>query len=211
MSNVQGKRPTGYLTDFAGGVDPFGTLTFKAARRNQEAGVKDHGIRRAISTAGGFIGGSLVVTPMLLGATAALMNRGAGGGALNRFAKGAVAPFSKLFHTQRVLHGAQAAQQGKTVGQGVFNSAKKLFNDIYPDAGKHLSADQLGKGFNEYFNTKVLGDPTVQFLKQQRNKAITTLGLTGGVGAGAAYLQYGAGRDIGKEMQQREAGTYKGA
>lgn len=202
------EKPVSYWTDFLGGVDPFGTLTFRAGRDNELANVKDHGLRRTIGTAGGILGGTLAVTPFILGLSSALTGRGGGfRGFLNRFGKGAIEPFTGLYNAQMATKGLQTAQRGGQVNQRHLNSIRNLVGSGW-DKVRGLfggSAKFTPSMVTPEVVSAAASFPEIlKLLQTQRNKALMSLGLAGGISGGSAFFQYGAGRRTGKDIRQAE-------
>ena len=196
-----------FLGDFAGGVDPTGIYTFNSAKRNALAETKDsrHGAHRGVATLGGIIGGGAVVAPAISGlidAGSSLATSGGGwrgrlAGAAKGFVKGFKQPFLDIRH---------GIGGGRNILRGNVEKATpslKYFQESLGPAGSHLDprmVRQMPPGAQ-----KELG----QRLYSEGGKGLSTLGLSGGIAGGSAFLQYGGGRDAGEELRASRMGRIK--
>lgn len=191
-------KETTYLRDLSGGIDPTGVVTFQAGKKNEIESSKRHGKHRAIATAGGVLGGAGVVAPLLSGTmrgvSSGLSARGGLKGkalsAAKGFVQGVKQPFTDTYHG---LRGGAKLMKGNAAGA---ERHIEHFTGAIPDeAVKRLSRKALAKS------------PHMQaeLGREMFSKGLggaSSLALGGGISGTSAYLQYGAGRDTGKELRQ---------
>ena len=192
-------RQRSYVKDFLAGVDPTGTKTFQYGMSDAKAPKKETSTRRAIGTAGGLLGGSLAVPSVISGLIGGGSGLASGGlrGAASGFVKGLHKPFSMPARAFRSQLAFGNALMGKQVSKGGARSVASLLKDL----GK-VPAKDVKK-----VNPKIIENLPPQALYQgltttrgELGKGLATLGLSGGIGGTAAYLQYGKGHQTGKKM-----------
>lgn len=185
------------VRDVAAGVDPFGSITFGYGMADANISDAEARKRRALSTVGGAAGGAVAVPAGISGTIGAMKGLGQGGlrGAARGFAQGATAPFRKLYHAARSSRALQQVQQGKEMSAGGARSLGRFAETV---TGRTISPEAAQQVVSH------APRPLVQKLhgktKEEVGKGVRTLGLSGALSGGAAYLQYGKGRETGKLM-----------
>jgi hypothetical protein len=83
---------SGYGSDFLAGLDPFGVWTARYGREAEHAGLseREHALKRGLGTAGGLVGGSLLVPSAIFGITGAAKGFGTTQGGLGKRLSGAL-------------------------------------------------------------------------------------------------------------------------
>jgi len=196
-----------FLGDFAGGVDPTGLYTFNSAKRNALAGTTDrrHAAHRGIASVGGLVGGAAVVAPAISGlidAGSGLATSGGGwrgrlAGAAKGFVKGFKQPFLDIRHG---IGGGRNILRGNI---GKATPSLQYFQKSLGSAGSSLDPRMVRHMSPEA--RKELG----QRLYSEGGKGLSTLGLSGGIAGGSAFLQYGGGRGAGEELKASRMGRIR--
>ena len=209
------------LKDFAAGVDPTGTLTFDYGRADPGVSERTSAIRRGVGMVGGTIGGALAIPAGIsgvIGAGQAFAK--ARGGLRSRFAAmpggllyGAKKPFSQLYHAGRAGGVLRRAEQ-----EGAEALSKKDVSAL-SSFGKQMVPTELQALAAHQRAAQVLQKPeairsTVQGMTPEQLQAARSavsgeavaagmgLGLSGAIGGGSAYMQYGRGRAVGQQHQR---------
>lgn len=136
--------------DFLAGIDPTGGATFQYGMKDVETGRRGAGLRRAVGTAGGVVGGAVIVPSAISGLIGGVKGlkggKSLGGrllGAGRGFLSGAVAPFQKIYHATRAKKALGVAAAGKRMSdkhlQGLHGFARTLpggqyLGDLNPEA-----------------------------------------------------------------------------
>lgn len=218
------------LQDFAGGIDPFGTFTSQYGQSAQREGASkgEHAKKRAVSTAGGLVGGGILLPGAIsgtIGAAKGVARQGTVAQRLGRGLSGAVegfkAPFQGLhqaYSTRRALSSAAGGGRLNSAQiQGVKDTlGKTTLSDLAASAGTRqaggltgLLAGRKAKKLLTNLDKGVL-DPELASraapkVQSAINEGVATLGMGAGVGGLGAYVQYGKGVDSEKKFQRRMA------
>jgi len=111
-------KETGLLRDFIGGLDPTGTLTFEAGKRN----IKRHALHQAAGVTGGFLGGALLVpglvNALVTGARGVAKGKGFSGrlvGGLQGLATGFKSPYKQIYHGLKAKNILSKLKKGQEV------------------------------------------------------------------------------------------------
>lgn len=216
-----------YAKDFMAGVDPFGVYTSRYGQEAQRAGVSEHKhtAKRLIGTAGGIVGGGVVIPTAVSGIMGAVKGaKGGLGGAAAGFLHGAQKPMKSLggaLKARGYLARAAAAPGGRTAATAQEMAALKdlaggiSIGDIFRKGSK---AAEGGSGFKlrnmlSAIPSAMRGQLTLtpaqarmmhEGVKAPLRSALTGLGMAAGVGGAGAYMQYGKGRQSEQEYRQRE-------
>lgn len=210
--------------DFLGGIDPTGGATFQYGMQDVEKpGVVNPNLARAAGTAGGVVGGALVVPSAISGLIGAGKGLASGGSIGSRLAQagrgfmtGVKAPVSDT---------VGAIRAKRALGQVESQGAKSLTEGQLKSLGGIADHSPLGSLVQKFTGKSVKDIPPGQLrmlmstlrpkdiatAKQQVGSQLTsglaTLGTSGLIGGGSAYLQYGKGRQaaekyLGQPQQQ---------
>lgn len=202
-----------YMRDFLGGVDPTGGATFQYGMQDVETGRRRTGLRRAVGTAGGLAGGAVAVPAGVSGLIGAVkgFSRGKGGlrgrlaGAGRGFLSGAASPFRKVYRAARAKGALKAVGAGKTL-------TGKQGKALHTFATKEIPGGHLLKGVSPAQAGRAASRLPPEMLAKAREgvssrlgTGLATLGTSGAIGGGSAYLQYGKGRGAAQRYQQQPA------
>lgn len=189
-------RETSYLKDFAGGVDPTGVITFKAGKKNELANSQSHGLHRGIATAGGVLGGAGVVAPAITGimggVTQGLSTQGGIKKKLLGAGKGFIEGLKKPFLS--TYHGLAGGR--KVMGRNALRGRKHL--DYF---ARQMNVPKEVSIRIPYLDSKRVG----RELYGRGIEGLGTLGLSGAISGGSAYLQYKGGIEAGRELANARA------
>lgn len=233
LSKIAG-APSTLGQDFLGGVDPFGNWTSQYAAGAQKAGLSDaeHSRKRAVTTAGGLIGGATVVPSTIMGLIEGAKGAGKGKGVAGRlsgagqgFVRGFKQPIGDLYHGMRaskVLNRAAASKSGVQMNQGQKKSLQTILDKAEVGAvrkqmegsargaqggGSGLAQAQQQMQSAQALRSGMLDKRTAEQLAPTVSEAVGSgaaqLGLGGAIGGLGAYVQYGKGRKAEQEAQQR--------
>ena len=213
MAKIAGD--SSYVKDFLAGVDPTGTKTFDYGMKNK----KNHSAHRAIGTAGGLIGGMTVVPAVTVGAVrgASAMLRG-GGGLKSRLARGGSAFVNGI---KEPIEGPIRAFRGlKKMKQ--YRAGTATIENVTDDENVRFIAGKTPMGFlnrkpggggNLDFdirnlraasqNKDELLDKGLQAGNKVLGEGIGALGLSGLIGGGSAYLQYGKAQNVSSSRNDK--------
>lgn len=203
--------PRSYWSDFAGGVDPTGTHTFQYGMEDARKG-ESSGLRRAVGTTGGILGGAAVVPAAAGGLIGGLkgfaMGRGgirqrltsAGRGAFT----GAKAPYSSLYRGIQANKALAARQAGKALTPRQAKNVHKFVAQQVPGG--------LPKGVVDPSRVQsAMGMMNPQQLSEARRHmggelaaGAGALGLSGLISGGSAYAQYGKGGNTGDTLRRSD-------
>lgn len=200
------------LKDFVGGIDPTGGATFQYGMTDYEK--PQHAspsLARAAGTAGGLVGGALVIPSAIGGLIGGVKGFGGGGGMGARLARagrgfvsGAKQPIKMPID---VIRSRKALAQMRTKGIG-------SLTDSQLSAMRGVASGLPGGALLEKANPTMMraglrsirataGDIPFEFadkqLKSGLASGIATLGTSGALGAGSAYLQYGKGQQAAEK------------
>ena len=199
-------------SDFMAGVDPTGTKTFQYGMDDQARGGAS-GVRRAVGTAGGVLGGAVAIPAATGGIVGAAKGFATGSGGIKSrllsAAKGALwgakKPFSMLYHGSRGLRGVTSAQAGRAMTGGEAQSLRRLVSESAPAGMVKIPKTPTGARATEY--VRGLGGARTEALRKHLVGETATgaglLGASGVIGGGSAYLQYGKGADTQKRLGAR--------
>jgi hypothetical protein len=216
----------GYAKEFAAGVDPFGIWSGRYGQEAQREGISEgkHKARQLVGTAGGVLGGGLLVPSAISGIMGAVGGaKGGLGGAARGFVKGFKKPVGSLVQAGRARGLLRrAAKSGSAVASKAEGKALRGLAEQVPVGDLAAAARGQGKGvaglaakaketIPELLQAGQGGlrisaehaAPVQAALKAPIRKAVTGVGLGGAVGGLGAYAQYGKGRQAEKEFQQR--------
>ena len=220
----EASMPRSYWSDFAGGVDPTGTRTFQYGLEDARGG-ESSGARRAVGTAGGIVGGAAVVPGAVGGLVGGIkgfaMGRGGLGQKLISAGKGAVSgaksPYSSLYRGFRANKALAAQQAGKTLTPGQAKNVQSFVTQQIPGGlPKGVLDPSKVQTAMAAMNPKQLAKAR-QHMSGELAGGAGALGLSGLIGGGSAYAQYGKGSGIGSEIRRPDSrqnqpdGQVKGA
>ena len=202
------------IKDFAGGIDPTGTFTFGYGVQDPNVSDSHEALRTGVATAGGLLGGGVLVPGLVGGLTGAAENSGKGWrGMAAGAAKGAVSPFKQLMHAPRAIKGLRnATQEGMTAAQ--LKSLRAVGGDKIPGfVGKNIDRaiqrGGVGAGTASAVNKmKNLGSVADDISSQARSGA-AAIGLSAALGGGSAAAQYNKGQVFGKQLSQQQRDALK--
>lgn len=128
------------LKDFAAGVDPTGTRSLEYGI--QDAGAPGSGVRRALGTAGGLVGGATVVPAAISGLVEGAKGIASGGikGGLKGFARGTYKPFTQLYRAARSTRTLGKMHAGTNISKGEAESLRALVKNRSPGLSQHVRA-----------------------------------------------------------------------
>ena len=115
---IKRSKDTSMLRDFMAGIEPSGTFTFEAGRRNKSR----HGLHKAVGITGGFIGGAAIIPGALAGLAQGVpryLSAGKGR-SLKIIANAAANPY------RMVYHGMKAKNEVKRIVAGKGASTKNI-------------------------------------------------------------------------------------
>jgi hypothetical protein len=204
--------------DFLGGVDPTGGATFRYGMEDVEQGLAAPGLRKALGTVGGVVGGAAVVPSAISGLIGGVKGFSAGGGLRGRlvgagrgFVSGLAKPFSKVYQSARASGGLKALERGGEMSLGQAKNLRALASDMPAIGGfvKKLSPEQVQQYARHLPAAQVAN--MRKGVGGQLSAGLATLGTSGLIGGGSAYLQYGKGRAAAQKYQQQLAAPQRGA
>jgi hypothetical protein len=224
----QAAAPTSSLAqDFAGGLDPFGTFTSQYGQKAQAAGLSEaeHAKKRGISTAGGVIGGGILLPGAISGVIGGAKGLSGGGSISQRLARagagareGFVAPFKGLATAARAQKALGVAEKGQRLNASQVQAVKDVAGQarlssvagaageapgrIKAMIGALKGRRQLAKLDKGMVSPEVAAALRPQ-IRSATNEGLATLGMGAGVGGLGAYVQYGKGRAAEKDFQER--------
>lgn len=114
-------EPSNLLQDFAGGLDPFGVWTSDYGRRAENAGLSEgeHRLKQLTATAGGVIGGSLLVPSAIVGVTEGFKGLAGPGNLKQRLSRGGAGFVQGFTSPVRTLRQVSTARKSlKRVAEG---------------------------------------------------------------------------------------------
>jgi len=201
-------RSYGY--DFLAGVDPTGASTFQYGLDDGLEG-NASSARRAVGTAGGVAGGTLLI-PALAGGVTGLFKgiaRGKPGvagrllGAGRGLLQGVVDPYTKLYNAAQARRGLRSIQQGGNMTSRQLAAANKLAPKsvlTHPLAGfAPLQDPARASGLLRSLPTSSLSGLD-NAIKGQLTGAAGAFGVSGALGGLSAGLQYGKGVETGERF-----------
>ena len=223
MADELEKISRSYLKDFAAGVDPTGTKTFGYGMKDAPVSQAEASKRRAVGVAGGILGGATVVPSAVSGIIGGMKNIKRGPIAMARgFGQGAISPYQKLYRAGR---GERALKQLHETGHVTPSQAEMLGkvmpgdprltrvmtgDKTYMEKAKGLlgrksqTMEDLEAMRRLAVNHPGLIDSLRAKIRAKGINALSGMGISGTVGGGSAYLQYGKGRRTGKIMTQKQ-------
>lgn len=187
------------LKDFMGGVDPTGSKTFQYGMEDTGRSPAQSALRRGVGTAGGLLGGAIAVPAAIGGVIGAAQGASRGlGGILGGAWRGAYSPFAKLYRGVRAKKMVSGLRKGVAPSKGQLQSAHNMVGleplvkdpEMVSDVYSMLSPKQRG-----------IID---RHVSSQVTRGLSGIGLSGLVGGGSAYLQYGKGKSIGQVMSPQQ-------
>jgi hypothetical protein len=212
-----------YAKEFAGGLDPFGFWTGRYGQEAQRRGDSEaiHTGRRLIGTAGGIVGGGILLPSAISGVMGAVGGAKKGlGGAARGFVTGARKPVGNLLRartatkflgraqslgtavpTSKELAALRGLSQQATVGSLMPHLAGKGARGQAAKAKKYSRLLQAKKRVG-----RISGDVAAaghEGLRGPIQEALTGVGMGGAVGGVGAYAQYGKGREAERGFQKR--------
>lgn len=224
-------EPSSYLQDFAAGIDPFGAWTsdYGAAAEKAKLTESEHQNKRLLGTAGGVVGGALLVPSSIGGIVGAGKGfatgkgglRGrlaeAGKGFMEGVAKPIKAPVEAIRARRAIAESARTGQLSaeqahriSALGKYTPLSEVTKVKSMTP-AGGMKSVDTLPSMLLQAKAGRPVqlgesGKNIMQALHRESaapvGQALTGMGLGGAVGATGAYVQYGKGRQSRQDFEQ---------
>ena len=209
-----------YMKDFAAGVDPTGTATSSYGIRDAGASDSEARRRRLTGTLGGFVSGAALI-PAVVGGTIEGVKGVARGGlrqGLRSAIKGTTMPYKQLYQARIGGKGLKAmSESGRALSKKELNAlhglagAQGLPVDRLPSAQAMMKGQReaIGRGALKSQRARQEVGELSKIVNEKGTEAAAGLGLSGAIGAGSAYLQYGKGRELGKHMtaEQRAKAT----
>lgn len=211
MSDQMWKVARSLMKDFMAGVDPTGTRTFQYGMEDTAKG-KPSSVRRAVGTAGGVVGGAAAVPAAVGGVVGAIkgfaLGKGKGGrlmGALKGAKSGAIKPYTSLFRGVRARRALQAQQAGKKLTERQVGDLSRFAGEHIPVGGEKMQ--QAVRRGVQRMTPEMAGEASKR-LSGEIAGGGAALGLSGLVGGGSAYMQYGKGAKTQQSVnrQLRAAG-----
>jgi len=145
--------PSNYAQDFLAGLDPFGAWTNEYGLRAERADLSEgeHALKRGIGTAGGVVGGSLLVPSAIYGVENAMKGfAGARGGmgrrlgeALSAGVKGFKQPVKSVIEGRKARKGLSRVADG---GEGLSNREQQAL--LYLGETKGITPQQVASGLD---------------------------------------------------------------
>jgi hypothetical protein len=204
------------FSDFLGGVDPTGARTFQYGLSDIHRSKKARVVRRTVAVAGGTVGGAAVLPPAvgaILGAGKGFIQQKGGLGkrlvsAGREAARVAKKPYTSLYHGVKAKRTISRAIKGKPVTTKSFTSLDKLIASKVPKE-YHGVIPEVRRGLLEGATKKAvsIAPKTLAAVNKELTGEVAlgagTLGLSGAVAGGSAYVQYGKGRRTAKYFQKK--------
>ncbi len=218
LSYSSSMNDRGYINDFLGGVDPTGTRTFQYGMEDARQHGQSSGLRRAIGTAGGVVGGAAVI-PAAVGGTIGgvkgfLMGRGGVRGRLvsagKGFLSGAKKPYTQLYQGVKANSALAAQQAGRKLTPGQANSLQRFAKTQLPDSvtkGVGLRPKMVQRGISRMSPQQVAG--VRRELGGEIGAGAAALGLSGAISGVSAHTQYGKGARTGTELRKADVPMQK--
>ena len=188
-----------YIQDFKGGMDPFGIWTSGYGYGAQKAGLTkaQHAKKRAVATAGGVVGGAILIPSAITGIVEGAKSLSGGWrGAAKGFLRGAAMPYKALYDVTRARGVAKKVMKsgGKFTPKG-----QKIVGKLGDYVPVSTVTGSLGGAKVKSGVSKSLSHPEIAKVIHTQSgpalkSAVTQLGLAGGVGGTSAYIQYGQGK-----------------
>lgn len=213
-----------YAREFVAGVDPFGFWTSRLGQEAERRGTSeaDHRARQVVGTVGGLAGGGLLIPSAISGVIGGV--GGISGGAKG-MARGAVEGFKKPVQGLLSLHRTRglvnrAYESSKAIPTKVeLDAMKNLMGEVpvgelagvakdkaVSSAPKLRKAQQVINKLQRGGNVPVTANRAKELdeaLSVPTRKILSGIGMGAGVGGLGAYAQYGKGRQMEQEFQQR--------
>lgn len=191
-----------YVKDWLAGVDPTGGYTFQYGMDDARASDEEARRRRLVGTAGGLIGGGLAVPSAIYGLIHAAKGFGQGGirGAARGLISGIKHPIASPWRAWQAKKSLRAINAGaRATGRDVSRVSKVLGETGMPTRygvlaknDPRLAAKMLDKA------PSTQKREALSAVSGKLTEGLAALGLSSGISGGAAYLQYGKGRRVGK-------------
>ena len=212
---AQSSEGRSLMSDFMGGIDPTGTKTFQYGMQDARGGGPS-GVRRAVGTAGGLVGGAMAIPAAIGGTVGALKGFASGHGGVARrlisAGKGAVSgsikPYTSLYKGVQGKKALSAHLAGKKLTESQSKNLQRLVKDSNPVAsmkGSNLSAEQT-QGLLSRFKPKDI-DSARRSLTGEIAGGAGAIGLSGAISGGSTYMQYGKGvntqQSVNKQLGRR--------
>lgn len=195
--------------DFLAGIDPFGIWTANYGQAAEEAGISEeaHRLKRTVGTAGGIVGGAVVVPSVILG-TIEAGKSGVLEGAKTvpkAFARGAAEPIRGVYHGTKALSALSRLEAGKELTKGDVKALQFLKSRVPLGALEDAAHGLAGKAVptDPAKITKMLAQAARKPAKSALGSAIAQLSLGGVIGGYGAYSQYRRGREAEQGFQKR--------
>ena len=198
-----------YMHDFLGGVDPTGTKTFQYGMEDAAQG-QTSGMRRAVGTAGGILGGAAVVPGAVGGLVGAIKGLAMGKGGLKgrllsagqHAVRGAKQPYSSLYRGMKARSALKAHQAGKALSSRQGGDLQKFVRQSLPEGV--LPSGEMGSQRIQSALKQMAPSQMAKVRKHLGGELAAgagALGLSGLVSGGSAYAQYGKGGVTGNELR----------
>lgn len=204
------------LKDFLGGVEPTGTLTYRYGSEDVDDPKARPGLRRAIGTAGGAMGGAVAIPSAVsgvigLGKGVLGLRKGRGLRHLARSGwRGLKQPISTVYHGTKAKRMLEELKRRQMEGWRThFARPRPDPNRIPPrklvkDLKKSLSALE-GRKVRRLPMTR-WGQRALQEKLQTKVKGeLTGMGMAGGLSGLGSHQQYGTGRDVMKQLKEKQS------
>ncbi len=199
-----------YMSDFMGGVDPTGTSTFQYGLEDARQG-QHSGMRKAVGTAGGVVGGAAVLPGGIGGLVGGIKGFALGKGGFKgrmmsagRHAlEGAKNPYTSLYRGVRARGALKAHQAGKTLSSGQAGHLDKFVRGAVPQGvipAGNLNPKMIQGAMNK-MSPEQLGSAQ-RHLTGELAAGAGALGLSGVVSGGSAAMQYDKGGLTGQKMNR---------
>jgi len=218
-----------FFSDFMAGVEPTGKYTFENASKNQQEGIKNHGMHRFMGDVGGFIGGGALAVATgaagLYGGAKLLQKihpNSSTAGHLIQGAKDQIGMFNplKTFRTLKNYSEAKGLVGGSLKNlRGISEHYDDAVNmtrtknfDITPEKVDSIK-DVLTKTKDNMEGLKTYKATHGEEASDTVRRTLGILGggaafgIGGGMNALSAHVQYNAGRDLAKKMKNDKKQT----
>mgnify|MGYP001823659612 CR=1 FL=1 len=201
------------LKDFVGGIDPTGGATFQYGMTDYEKPqVANPGLARAAGPAGGVVGGALVIPSAISGLIGGVKGLGGGGsmGArLARAGRGIVSGAKEpVVGVANAIRSRSALKQMQASGAASLSPGQlRALRDVAARSpiGQMVGPERVGKLSEGHLRMllKRVSPAQAEMAQKQVGSALSsglaTLGTSGVIGGGSAYLQYGKGQQAAEK------------
>lgn len=200
--------------DFGAGIDPTGVVTYGYGIADAPKSKATARKRRLLGTAGGMVGGALIVPSALsglMGAGKGLIRlrreglAGLGRHTLTGLKRPLVEPVRAWLARRSLAQMAAGKTLGSSAKARLLDLVGQGLKDVNPIIGKRLGKLWAKASPATRFGLLSSAEPKAYagastMLSRRVNQAASFMGLGGLVNAGSAYYQYGQGRRLGKML-----------